>query len=133
MKLIMILWTILFSISLLNAQEKIYHTHRINNPLKIDAIFDEPAWDLVNRGNNFVQRNPIENHAPAFRTSFKIVYSENDLYIRVICQDMQPDKIVRRLGRQDSFEGDYVEILLDTDGLGEAAYSFSVTSAGGEG
>ena len=70
---------------------------------------------------------------PSQQTKFKILYDEKNLYIAVRAFDDEPDKIEKRLSRRDGFEGDYVEMHIDSYHDLRTAFSFTVTAAGVKG
>ncbi|MFQ5676702.1 MAG: DUF5916 domain-containing protein, partial [bacterium] len=67
------------------------------------------------------------------KTAFKILYDENNLYIGVRAFDTEPEKIVRRVTRRDRFDGDWVEINIDSYFDHRTAFSFTINVAGVKG
>lgn len=131
--LFMVLFAQLFTHPLL-AEKKIYTTKRVySNPLVIDGHLDDPAWESVEWGSDFIQREPYEGKAPSQKTAFKILYDDDNLYIAVHAYDTEPDKIVRRMSRRDGFAGDWVEINIDSYFDHRTAFSFTITAAGVKG
>ncbi len=99
----------------------------------IDGIIDDESWNLVDWDGDFIERDPDENTPPSQQTQFKILYDEKNLYIAVRAFDTEPDKIEKRLSRRDGFEGDYVEMHIDSYHDLRTAFSFTVTAAGVKG
>jgi hypothetical protein len=118
----------------LRGQKKAYQTQLIrgNAPL-IDGLLDDQAWKQVEWGGDFLQRQPYEGIAPTQPTAFKIVYDEKYLYIGYRCYDREPEKIVRRMSRRDGFEGDWVEINIDSYNDKRSAFSFTISVSGVKG
>jgi len=115
-------------------EKKIYHTKAIeSNPPILDGLFDEPCWQSVGWTTNFIQREPYEGKKPSQETAFKILYDQKNLYVAFQCFDTEPDKIEKRLSRRDGFEGDWVEINIDSYFDKRTAFSFSITAAGVKG
>ncbi len=108
----------------------------VTKPLPIDAVpeidglINDPVWETVPWGDNFIEQRPDENTQPNFQTRFKILYDQKALYIAVQCYDEEPDKIVRRLSRRDGFEGDWVAFFIDSYHDKRTAFGFLVTAAG---
>ncbi len=100
---------------------------------KIDGLLDDAAWNVVPWDGEFIQREPNEKEAPTEATKFKIVYDDKFLYVGVSCLENEPDKIEKRLSRRDGFEGDWVEINIDSYHDLQTAFSFTVTAAGVKG
>ena len=112
-----------------------YTTQHIgsNEAPKIDAIFDESVWNTVEWASDFTQYTPDNGKAPTEQTKFKIVYDDKNIYFAVLSFDAEPNNIVRRLSRRDGFEGDYVEVHLDSNHDQRTAFSFTITAAGVKG
>jgi mRNA-degrading endonuclease RelE of RelBE toxin-antitoxin system len=110
---------------------KIYTTHHVNpHAPVIDGRFDDPAWAKVEWAGDFVQRDPYEGKAPTQPTAFKILYDDKNIYVAIRAYDNEPDKVVRRLARRDTVDGDWVEIQLDSYHDHLTAFSFMVNAAG---
>ncbi len=141
MKYLFALFFLFSPIFVSNAQDsigpvpkKIYRTRALEgNPPQIDGKLDDPAWELVDWGEGFIEQRPDENTPPEQRTAFKILYGEKSLYIGIRCYDKQPDSIVRRLSRRDGFEGDWVGVFIDSYHDLRTAFGFVVTAAGVKG
>ncbi len=99
----------------------------------IDGIIDEEVWDIVSWSGDFTQREPYENAPPSQQTSFKVIYDNNNLYVAIRAFDTEPDKIVRRLGRRDGFEGDWVGLGIDSYNDDLTGFTFAVNAAGVKG
>ncbi len=115
-------------------EQKSYSTQKIQGELPIvDGLFDEACWQQVDWGGDFTQYMPYEGEAPTQETAFKILYSDNDLYIAYRCYDTEPDKIVARKSRRDGFEGDWVEMNIDSYHDLRTAFSFTISVSGVKG
>lgn len=99
----------------------------------IDGILDELTWDLVEWGGDFTQRSPNEGSAPSQETAFKILYDNKNLYVGIRAFDASPDSIVQRMCRRDGFDGDWVEINIDSYHDFRTAFSFTINAAGVKG
>ena len=102
-------------------------------PPVIDGLVQEACWDKVEWSGDFIERQPDENTPPSQQTQFKILYDNRNLYIAIRAFDTEPDKIERRLSRRDGFEGDFVEVNIDSYHDLRTAFSFTVTAAGVKG
>ena len=132
-----------FSISLhlLNGQtsgldldnKKNYTTKRITDAPCIDADLSDEVWSKVEWAGDFIQRRPNQGAQPTRETQFKILYDSKNLYVAFKCLDNDPDKIVKRLSRRDGFEGDWVEINIDSYHDLRSAFSFTISAAGVKG
>jgi hypothetical protein len=135
MKLPLIILTFFFlQVCVLQAQQRSYTAARIQSePPRIDGIIDEPAWDAAEWTGDFVQLQPYEKQKPSQPTAFKIVYDDNNLYVALKMYDSAIDSIVRRMSRRDGFEGDCIEINIDSYHDKLTAFSFNVNAAGVKG
>ncbi|MEM7101477.1 MAG: DUF5916 domain-containing protein [Bacteroidota bacterium] len=115
-------------------EKKVYTTKAIEGePPKIDGILDDPIWETVEWGGDFTQWQPYEKEAPTQETSFKILYDDKTLYVAFRCHDQEPAKIVKRMSRRDGFEGDWVEINIDSYFDQRTAFSFTASVSGVKG
>jgi hypothetical protein len=133
----LILFTLL-SISTAYSQvdtDKSYTTARVKGEgPNIDGKLDDQAWDQVPwGGGDFIQVNPNPGAAPSVQTKFKILYDSKNLYIAFKNLDPDPSKIVSRMSRRDGFEGDWVEINIDSYFDKRTAFSFTSTVSGVKG
>lgn len=113
--------------------KRIYTTKKVSKSPVIDGKLDDTVWDAVVWDGEFTQWMPDEGKSPAQKTKFKIVYDDKNLYIAVRNYDTDPSKIVNRLSRRDGFDGDWVEINIDSYHDLRTAFSFTITSAGVKG
>lgn len=124
----------LFVYSQENLQKKSYTTKKLTDgSIDIDGKLDDKAWDLVEWGGDFIQRSPYEGKLPSQPTFFKILYDDNNLYIGVLAYDSLPDEIDKRMCRRDDFEGDWIEINIDSYYDQMTAFSFTINAAGVKG
>ncbi|MEQ9466363.1 MAG: DUF5916 domain-containing protein [Ekhidna sp.] len=113
--------------------KKSYTTDWIKSEITIDGKLDEEAWDQVEWGGDFIGHRPAYNVEPKQQTQFKILYDAKFLYVGVRAFDTEPDKIVKRMSRRDGFDGDFVEINIDSYGDKRTAFSFSASVSGVKG
>ena len=99
----------------------------------VDGLLNDKCWDIVPWSEEFIEREPDENTPPSEQTKFKIVYDKNFLYIGIRCFDKDPKKIVKRLSRRDGFEGDWVEVNIDSYHDKRTGFSFTSSVSGVKG
>ncbi len=103
-------------------------------PPKIDGLADDPAWEQVPwGGGDFRQRNPNAGAAPSVQTQFKILYDAKNIYFLFKNLDPEPSKIVKRMSRRDGFDGDFVEVNIDSYYDKRSAFSFTSSVSGVKG
>jgi Domain of unknown function (DUF5916)/Carbohydrate family 9 binding domain-like len=108
--------------------------HVSGEPPKIDGYLNDPAWDQVPwGGGDFRQLNPDAGKPASVVTKFKILYDAKNLYIAFKNYDPEPSKIVSRMSRRDGFEGDWVEINIDSYFDKRTAFSFTSSVSGVKG
>lgn len=114
---------------------RIYYTAMVSGqPPEIDGRLDDPAWNQVPwGGGTFRQTSPDAGKAGSVETRFKILYDEKNLYIAFKNYDPEPKKIISRMSRRDGFEGDFVEINIDSYNDKRTAFSFSSSVSGVKG
>ncbi|MBK8492013.1 MAG: carbohydrate binding family 9 domain-containing protein [Saprospirales bacterium] len=111
--------------------KKQYHTRSLGNEtIQLDGILDEPVWNTVEWGADFVEFQPNENTPPAEPSQFKILFSEKYLYIGYRAFDSAPDSLVARLSRRDEFPGEWMEINIDSYHDLRTAFSFTFSVSG---
>lgn len=103
----------------------------ITEAITLDGVLDEPVWETAETGSDFIQFFPTDSTNAKFTSSFKIIYSENTLYIGVRAESAHGNYVVSSL-RRDFGAGtnDNISFLFDTFSDGTTAYFFGVTPYG---
>jgi hypothetical protein len=108
-----------------------YTTARIEGKAPtIDGALDDEAWNQVEWGGDFHQRQPSDIEPVSQETSFKILYDDRYIYVAWRAFDTEPEKIEARLSRRDEFPGDWVEINFDSFNDKRTSFSFSASASG---
>ena len=97
---------------------------------KIDGLLDDKVWSLGEWQGEFTQQFPYGGRPASEKTFVKVLYDRSNLYIAMICQDSEPDKIRDILGRRDARGGDNTGIAIDSYHDKRTAFEFSLTAAG---
>ncbi|MFQ5605337.1 MAG: DUF5916 domain-containing protein, partial [bacterium] len=117
-----------------STETKIYEAKRVNpHPPEIDGRLNDAAWTKAEWTGNFTQREPDDGAAPSQKTAFKVLFDGHNLYIGIRAYDSEPAKIEKRVTRRDRFEGDWVEVNIDSYFDHRTAFSFTVNAAGVKG
>jgi len=103
------------------------------HPPTIDGRLNDPIWQKADWHGDFKQREPNDGEEPSQETAFKILFDESNLYVGIRAYDTEPDKIVKRVTRRDRFDGDWVEINIDSYFDHRTAFSFTLNAAGVKG
>lgn len=114
--------------------KKVYYTERIaGQSPNVDGLLTDECWNQVEWGTDYIQLDPTAGLPPTQQTAFKILYDDKYLYFGFRCYDTEPDKIVRRMSRRDGFEGDWIEVNIDSYFDKRSAFSFTTSVSGVKG
>jgi hypothetical protein len=111
-------------------ERRTYNTAFTQTAPEIDGFMDDSCWNQVEWTGNFIQTTPYENKPPTQQTEFKILYDDNNLYVFIRAHDNEASKIRKILSRRDGFEGDMVEIIIDSYFDKQTAFSFTAMASG---
>src|SRR3972149_613738 len=110
---------------------RVYNTTRLTTGKpEIDGILDDACWQTGEWAGDFVQWIPKEGAKPSQPTQLKILYDDKNIYAAIRAFDSEPDKIIRKAGRRDEFQGDAVGINFDSYHDHRTGFEFNVTVAG---
>lgn len=112
--------------------KRAYNTTYVENQQapKIDGLIDDESWSLVDWSGDYIELSPEENTEPFEETKLKILYDDKHLYVAFRCYDKDPSGVVRRMSRRDGFDGDWVEINIDSFHDLRTAFSFTISASG---
>ena len=80
----------------------------------VNGELDEPIWQQAVVFSDFVQKEPLQQATPTYRTEVRLAYDEEALYVGVIC--FQPSDKIRVQNLQRDFpveENDMFGISID--------------------
>ncbi len=113
-----------------NNAKKRYKATKITNAPSINGLLDDEAWHEGTWADDFVQFEPYNGREPSQRTSFMILFDEDNLYVAIKAYDTSPDSIVNRLTRRDMPDGDLVGVIFDSFYDLRTGFLFGVSSSG---
>ena len=89
---------------------------RSTDPIEMDGVLDDPAWQEAQVISDFVQQEPDVNQPASEKTEVRIVLTDTALYLGVLCYDSEPSKVIARERRRDQnlSSDDRFEVILDT-------------------
>jgi hypothetical protein len=103
---------------------------RTPQPPVIDGKLDDAAWARAVPSDTFTQHFPDEGAPPSERTSVRILYDDDAIYVGVDCPQVH-SPVVKRLMRRDSqLPSDGVWLDIDSRRDGVSAFHFSINAAG---
>lgn len=100
--------------------------------IELDGRLDEPAWTRAIPAANFIQQDP-DNGKPATEpTEVRILFSQDALYMGVICFDSEPDRWLGYQRRRDEFlqSDDRLMWNIDTYNNQQSGYFFEMNPSG---
>ncbi|PAU94845.1 hypothetical protein CK503_05070 [Aliifodinibius salipaludis] len=135
---ILLLFIILFSTSFLSlkAQEQVdtleqVSPYAIEEDFEISADLSHPAWQQAQSVFIKHQIQPNDNVAAWVQTEVKMLYSDQNLYVAFISEDPEPSNIRANISdRDNSFQDDYVGIILDPFNNNQQAYQLFINPLG---
>jgi len=96
----------------------------------IDGDLSDDVWQAAPATEAFTQKFPDERAAPTERTTLRVLYDDEALYVAFDC-DQRHSPIVARMARRDrEVESDAVSIAIDSRALGKTAFEMVVNAAG---
>ena len=105
---------------------------KIERPPILDGHVDDEEWGAAATASDFVQQRPALGRPATENTEIRFLYTEDALYIGVICFDSEPDKIVDTQSRRDGNlnDSDSILIILDTYHDRRNGYLFGTNPSG---
>jgi hypothetical protein len=108
---------------------------RVSSPPHIEEFLTmepSPAWkDKLAKAEQFRQRVPSDGAPVSERTEAYFGYDAKNLYAIYICFDSEPHRLRARMSRrEDVFDDDFVELMLDTFNDHRHAYAFFANPLG---
>lgn len=103
---------------------------KTEDPVSIDGILDEPAWQKAPSIDGFFQYEPDEGKASLRKTEVKVLFGKDDLYVGAKMSDSR-ENIENNLGRRDEYNrADWFMVSIDAYYNKKTAYTFGVNAAG---
>ena len=98
----------------------------------LDGRVDEEQWYPAQVASDFLQQWPVQGGPASEKTEVRFLYTEDALYIGIICYDSEPDRIVDTQSRRDGDlnNSDSVLIILDTYHDGQNGFLFGTNPNG---
>lgn len=83
---------------------------------KIDRLVNEEIWKSAPPATDFIQQDPSFGAPATERTEVRFLFTQDTLFIGVICFDSEPDRILVSQSRRDGDlkDDDSIQILIDT-------------------
>lgn len=99
--------------------------------ITLDGKLDEPEWANAQRLEGFRTTEPYTQGEPELATRALVHTDERGIYVGFICDQPASVPRVRSVGQRDQFiAGDRVNLMVDFEGSGVAAYEFTAYLGG---
>lgn len=72
-----------------------YIPYRTNAPFTLDGQLLEPDWQLAVEESDFIQQGPVPGAPATERTTFRVMYDNEYLYVGITAYDQNPDQLIR--------------------------------------
>lgn len=104
----------------------------IDEPVKVDGLLDDAAWQKADVASHFIQREPNPGQPATEPTEIRVAYTGTNLYIGIRAFAADADEIVGEEMQHDGplYRDDSVLVLLDTFNDDRNAYFFEVNPNG---
>ncbi len=82
----------------------LFQASRLEGAITVDGDLSEPIWQQARVITNFVQKEPVQQADPTYKTEVRLAYDEDALYISAICFQPRDLTRVQNLRRDFSFD-----------------------------
>jgi len=92
-----------------------YNISKVNGAIKTDGVLSEASWNAAKWSEDFVDIEGDKKPAPTFKTRFKMLWDNSNLYIAA---EMEEPHIWSYLSQHDTivFHDNDFEVFIDPDG-----------------
>lgn len=106
---------------------------RVDSPVKLDGLMDEPSWAAAGVATNFSETYPGEMTRPPIDIEVRTLYDEKNLYLFYTITD-DPSAIRAHMSDRDAiWQDDYVGLILDPNKDGATRYFIAANPFGIQG
>ena len=114
------------------ADPRIVTAVETRTPITLDGVLDDEAWITAEPATDFVQAEPHEGQAATERTTVRLLFDRDALYVGVRCDDAMASALIVNDIRKDFTPGeqDTFELLLDTFADRRNGFVFATNPAG---
>ena len=105
---------------------------RISQPIRLDGLLDDPAWELAQPLRDFYQQWPDEYRPAARPTEVRFLYDDTTLYIGAMNYDDEPDTLIVNDLKRDfgAAQTEALGFAIDTFRDRQNAYGFQINPGG---
>jgi Domain of unknown function (DUF5916) len=108
------------------------HTHatRAAAAPVIDGRLDDAVWNTADLSQAFTQQYPLDGQPPSERTTMRVLYDDDALYIGFDCEQTNTPIFTRLTRRDRDSESEWISVQIDPRREGKAAFAFGVNVSG---
>jgi hypothetical protein len=105
---------------------------RATSPIRLDGVFDEPAWRDAPVLDTFYEVYPGDHTPPPVRTRVRYAYDDRYFYIAAEALDPEASSIRRPFVRRDKVGAgqDYMQFFIDPFGTRRSSQVFRINARG---
>ena len=122
-----------YDLSLYEGQPRVAAVRlRPGENVNVDGLLNEAAWERAVPASDFIQQDPDLGEPATQPTEVRILFTEDALYIGVICYDSEPDAIIANTMQRDASlsADDRFRWTIDTYLDGRSGYLFEMNPSG---
>ncbi|RFZ85807.1 hydrolase [Mucilaginibacter terrenus] len=110
-----------------------YQIHRSASKIKIDGLLDEAGWQAADTTTDFAMVLPMDTSRTNVRTTVRMTYDDDNLYISAVCYQPTSGYMVESLKRDFNFgKNDNFIFFLDPFDARTDGFSFGANAAGAQ-
>ncbi len=115
-----------FAMCVASGAEGVVRAVRAPSPVHVDGVLDEGAWEAAPPWDSFIHTKT--KAAPPVKTTLKVLFDDQALYLGVRCAEPRPDLMQTREYPRDgaAYYNDSIEIMLDPGHTQEIYWHFIV-------
>jgi len=112
--------------------EQVLRAHYSATPPTLDGILTEEVWNTASDTQPFRQKEPTAGEEASESTVVKVIYTQQSLFLGIVCADSSAESIVATELRRDGdlMKDDSIWILLDSFHDHRNAFLFATNSLG---
>ena len=126
-----LLLSLLSAVSVLQNPPEPVTIPRLEVPVVVDGVLDEPVWQQAARLSGFHQYEPVDGRPAVERTEVLVWYSPDAIHFGIIAYDSRPESVRATQADRDNIgSDDRVTLYLDTFNDQRRAFFFAVNPLG---
>ncbi len=88
---------------------------RVDQPIRLDGVLDEPVWERATPATDFYQQQPAEFELATRKTEVRFLFDDDTLYVGAVLYDPEPHRLIINELKRDfgGSSGDGFGLILD--------------------